>query len=158
MSTSVMIPKNGSFASKNTNSNFQNWSSFLDDIFSKELPSSLMSNYDSTLSLPKVNIKEDAESFIIEAAAPGLEKSDFQINLENRVLSIAVEKEVKNESEKEFYKRKEFGYSSFKRSFSLPEMVNEEGIKAEYKDGILSISLPKKEEAKQKPARNIEIF
>ena len=58
----------------------------------------------------------------------------------------------------EHYRRKEFGYNSFKRSFTLPETVNDEGIKAEYKDGILNISLPKKEEAKQKPARNIEIF
>ncbi|MDX1783004.1 MAG: Hsp20/alpha crystallin family protein, partial [Aequorivita vladivostokensis] len=84
-------------------------------------------------------------------------KSDFQIDLENQLLSISTEVEEKSEEKEENYTRREFGYSSFKRSFTLPETVDEEKIKANYKEGILSIHLPKKEEAKQKPPRNIKI-
>ena len=87
----------------------------------------------------------------------GLKKSDFHIDIDNQVLSISTETKVENERKEENYTRREFGYSSFKRTFTLPESVNDEKINAKYNEGILSIILPKKDEAKQKPARSIKI-
>ncbi|MEO1653238.1 MAG: Hsp20/alpha crystallin family protein [Bacteroidota bacterium] len=106
---------------------------------------------DFTHHVPAVNIKENDESFGIELAAPGLNKEDFKVNVENNVLTISAEKK---EEKTDKYNRREFAYSSFKRAFRLPKLVDGEKIKAEYKDGVLNISLPKKEEAKPK---NIEI-
>ena len=90
-------------------------------------------------------------------AVPGLKKSDFNIDIDNQVLSISTESKEQSEHQEGNYTRKEFGYSSFKRTFTLPESVNEEKINATYNEGILSILLPKKEEAKRKPTRNIQI-
>jgi HSP20 family protein len=90
-------------------------------------------------------------------AVPGLKKSDFHIDIDNQVLSISTEMKEENEQKEDNYTRREFGYSSFKRIFTLPESVDDGKIDANYKDGILSILLPKKEEAKQKPARTIKI-
>jgi HSP20 family protein len=104
-------------------------------------------------SSPAINIAEDQNGFTIEVAAPGLGKDDFKINVEKRVLEISSEKETKSEK----YHRKEFSYKSFKRTFSLPEYVDVDQIKASYNEGILSVSLPKREEAKEKPARLIDI-
>lgn len=108
-------------------------------------------------SSPAVNIAEDQNGFTIEVAAPGLSKDDFKINVEKRVLEISSEKETKSENKTEKYHRKEFSYNSFKRTFSLPEYVDVDQIKASYNEGILSVSLPKREEAKEKPARLIDI-
>jgi HSP20 family protein len=101
------------------------------------------------VSKPAVNVKETEQAFVLEVAAPGLQKTDFQIKVEKDVLSIATE--VKNESETktENYKRKEFSYQAFKRSFTLPENVNVESISAEYKDGILHVTLAKNEKEKE---------
>ena len=90
-------------------------------------------------------------------AVPGLNKSDFHLDLDNEILSISLETKEESEEKDEKYTRREFGYSSFKRTFTLPETVNDEDINATYKDGILSILLPKREEAKNKPVRSIEI-
>ena len=81
-------------------------------------------------------------------AVPGLKKSDFQVDIDNQVLSISTETKEENEHKDGNYTRREFGYSSFKRTFSLPESVNDDKIDASYKDGILSFNLAKKEEAK----------
>ncbi len=94
---------------------------------------------------------------MMEMAVPGLKKSDFHIDLDNQLLSISTKMREENEEKDEIYTRREFGYASFKRSFTLPESVNEDKINASYNEGILSIHLPKKEEAKQKPARSIKI-
>ena len=94
---------------------------------------------------------------MVEMAVPGLKKSDFHIELDNQVVSISTEAKEEQERQEENYTRREFGYSSFKRSFTLPESVDEEKINATYNEGILSIHLPKKEEAKQRPARSIKI-
>lgn len=107
--------------------------------------------------LPAVNISENSEEFIIEVAAPGLEKKDFNVDLHNNLLTISSQKEISNEQNNEKVMRREFSYTSFKRSFSLPESTNGEKIKATYKDGILIINVPKREEAKEKPARQISI-
>ncbi|WP_347924708.1 Hsp20/alpha crystallin family protein [Pontimicrobium sp. SW4] len=158
MSNLVNVPKNGSLANTNSNTNFQNWSNWLDDIFNRDLPSVFTSNFNTGISLPKVNIEETADAFIVDMAVPGLKKSDFHLNLDNQLLSISTELKEEKEHEEKNYTRREFGYSSFKRTFTLPESVNEDKIDARYKDGILSIHLPKKEEAKQKPARTIKIL
>jgi HSP20 family protein len=108
---------------------------------------------------PAVNIAETKEAFRIEVAAPGLKKEDFKINVEKSVLEISSEKESTKEEkrENERYYRKEFLYSSFKRTFSLPSYADTDSITATYKDGILNVTVPKKEEAKEKPIRVIDI-
>ena len=104
-----------------------------------------------------MNVVENEEGFRIEVAAPGLQKSDFKLNLEKNQLTISAEKEQKEENKTEKYTRKEFKYASFQRTFTLPNTVDGDRIEATYADGILNIALPKREEAKEKPARLIEI-
>ncbi len=105
-------------------------------------------------STPAVNISETDDAYTLEVAAPGLKRDDFQINLDHNVLTIAAEQKTENEEKKENYKRREFAYTSFKRSFTLPNAADVEGIEAKYEDGVLHITLPKKEETKP---RTIEI-
>ena len=118
------------------------------------------SNYSSHSSnVPAVNIRETPDLFLVEMAAPGMEKKDFKIELDGNTLTISSEKQsqqVQNESE--IYSRKEFNYQSFYRTFHLPkDVVDSEKIKARYENGLLNLEIPKREEVKQKPARNIEI-
>ena len=112
---------------------------------------------DSYKSVPAVNIAEGDDEFVIEVAAPGLERKDFKIDLENNHLTISSEKEDKSEDKNEKTIRKEFRYSTFCRTFTLPETVENDKIRAKHKDGILFVTIPKKEIAKIKPARQIEI-
>ncbi|GGC79459.1 heat-shock protein [Flavobacterium lutivivi] len=109
--------------------------------------------------VPAVNIRESETEFAVELAAPGKRKEDFIIDLDDNVLTISSETKTDNEQkdEKGKYTRREFSYSSFKRSFSLPETVNEDEIKASYENGVLHVTMPKKEEALPKPKRMIEI-
>lgn len=97
--------------------------------------------------VPAVNIIEDETAFSIELAAPGLEKSDFKINVDKNIITLAVEKEVAKDSEGVIYSKKEFNYSSFSRSFTLPETVDYSNIEASYVGGILTVKIGKKEEA-----------
>jgi HSP20 family protein len=157
MSTLINVPKRGSLANTNSNLSFPAWSNWIDDLFNSDLPSVFSSTFNNGMTLPKVNIKETADAYFVEMAAPGLKKSDFHIDLKNESLSISTEIEEENETREEQYTRREYGYSSFKRIFSLPESVDDNKIKAKYIDGVLSIHLPKKEEAKQKPAKTIHI-
>jgi HSP20 family protein len=99
--------------------------------------------------VPAVNIIERKEDYLVSLAAPGLKKEDFKIDLEGNMLSISSEKEEENEEKDEKYTRKEYSYSSFERSFTLPDEVNKDKIDAQYKDGVLELVLPKKEEAKK---------
>lgn len=112
-------------------------------------------NFNTTI--PAVNIKENESGFAIELAAPGKTKEDFKIEIDHNVLTISSESKVEKEETKEKYTRKEFSYSSFRRTFTLPETVNSESINATYENGILQVALPKKEEALPKPKRSIEI-
>ncbi len=96
--------------------------------------------------IPAVNIKEENDKFILEMAAPGMKKDDFQINLDNYQLTISSERSEKKEDKKENYTRREFMYSTFSRSFTLPKTIDIDKIKADYKNGILTLTLPKKEE------------
>jgi HSP20 family protein len=113
--------------------------------------------YGSFKSVPAVNIMEDNDGYTIEVAAPGLNKKDFNIHLENNVLTISSEREDNVENNEGTTFRREFSYNSFKRSFSLPDSIDTEKIKASHKEGILYLALPKREEAKVQPARQIAI-
>lgn len=157
MSTLVNVPKNGSLSNVNSGVNYPTWSNWIDSFFNNELPSVFTSNFNTGMTLPKVNIKETGDAYVVEMAVPGLKKSDFQIDLDNHVLSISTEMKEENEQKEGNYTRREFGYSSFKRTFTLPDSVDDSKIDAKYEDGILNIHLPKREEAKQKPARTIKI-
>ena len=130
---------------------FQNW---FEDFFTP-VQQAINSGFRGTV--PAVNIIENENKFDIEFAVPGFTKSDFSINLENDLLTVKSEKEDNSEENNSNYTRKEFRFSSFQRSFTLPDSADGEKIKAEYKDGILSIEIPKREEAKAKPARLIEV-
>lgn len=116
-------------------------------------------NYEfNNSTMPAVNIKETKDDFVVEVAAPGMKKDDFKIELDNNLLMISSEKEEKHEDKQEGeYTRKEFMYQSFRRSFTVPKTIEDGKIKATYNDGVLSIHLPKKEEAKQKPKKSISI-
>ena len=101
------------------------------------------------LNVPAVNITENKDEFMVSLAIPGMKKEDFNIDIEGNMLTISSEKEESKQEKDEKYTRKEFNYSSFSRSFSLPDEVNMEKIDARYVDGVLKLSLPKKEEAKK---------
>ena len=156
--SNLVTTRNRSMARTNSNSHtLPTWSSWIDEVFNRDLPSVFTSNFNSGITLPKVNIRETKDAYFVDMAVPGLKKSDFHIDIDNKVLSISTEFEENNEHQEDNYTRREFGYSSFKRSFSLPETVKEDDINAEYTDGVLSIHLPKKDEAIQKPPRSIKI-
>ena len=157
MNTLVTVPKSGGLTRTGRRSNLPGWSSWIDDIFNDDLGSVFNANFNQGITLPKVNIKETENDYFLNMAVPGMQKSDFHLDIDNEVLSISTEVKEEEEIEGETYTRREYGYSSFKRTFSLPESVNETKIKASYVDGILSIQLPKREEAKPKPARTIKI-
>lgn len=106
---------------------------------------------------PALNIKEDNGNFEIELAAPGFDKKDFEVTIEEGCLNITAEKESSDEEKEENFTRREFSYSSFQRSLQLPDTIKEEDIKAEYKNGILSFKLAKKEAAKKSPPKKVQI-
>ncbi len=155
----VMLRKNANKLNKerNTLGNYHGWAGLIDELFSDTIHTSKNSDFNEGLSQPKVNITESDDAFVLEMAVPGYDKSDFQIGLENEELSISAELKSDSDKKTKNYSRREYSYASFKRTFLLPETVDESGIKAEYENGILQLSIPKKEEAKPKPARNIEI-
>ncbi len=97
---------------------------------------------------PAVNVVEDEKHFTLEMAAPGLKKDDFKINLDNQLLTISREVKEEKEEKNDNYTRREFVYNSFSRSFKLPKSIVVDKIKADYKDGILKVMLPKDEKAK----------
>ncbi len=158
MSNLVLTP-NGRIRRKNkpTFDQFPSLGTFLNDIWSEDMPSVFRTNFNEGMTLPKVNIKETAENFQVHMAVPGFKKDNFNISVENEELLISAEIEENTEEKNEEFTRKEFGYASFRRSFVLPETVDGDKIKASYEDGILNVILPKKEEAKPKPARTIKI-
>lgn len=125
------------------------------DIFESMFQDSFMS--DRLMSkVPAVNIAETEDHYHIEMAAPGLTKDDFKIKLDRNLLTVSVEQQKQNVETNKQYNKREFSYSSFVRSFALPETADDSGIEATYLDGILSIAVAKKEEAKQ-VVRQIEI-
>lgn len=135
------------------------WANFVNDFFNTDLSDWSARHFsDTNTTLPAVNIKENTDGFLVEMAAPGMSKEDFKIELDNDLLTISSEKKNENESkEGENYTRREFSYQSFSRSFTLPKTVEAEKISAKYENGVLRIEIPKKEEAKPKPAKQISI-
>ncbi len=107
--------------------------------------------------LPAVNIREGEKEFTLELAVPGQKKEDFNVEVDNDVMTISMEaRDEKSEKEGD-YTRREFHFTAFKRAFTLPETVDQDDIRADYRDGILRFTLPKKAEALPKPKRLIEI-
>jgi len=131
---------------------FDNFSDYIDRFYGLRNFSN-----DSFRSAPLANIIENSDEFRIEIAAPGSVKKDFHLKVENNLLSVSREIENKSGDEDDRYSSREFNYQSFKRTFSLSRNIDNEKISAEYKNGILSILLPKIEEAKDKPSREIKI-
>jgi HSP20 family protein len=111
----------------------------------------------SSVTVPAVNIKELNSQFEIELAAPGMKKDNFEIEVEDGVLSISSTQEEEQVNEKGKFTRREFSYSSFRRSFSLPDSVDSTNIDATYKEGVLLVLLPKHKEAQPQPRKLIKI-
>ncbi len=133
---------------------------FFDEILSRDLYDWNSSNYSNTgTTLPAVNIKETADNYEVQMAAPGMNKEDFKVELDNNVLTISSEKQhEKEEQDGEKFSRREFSYQSFQRSFQLTkEAVDADKIQAKYENGVLHLLIPKREEVKPKPARLINI-
>lgn len=130
--------------------------SLFDDFFTKDLFD--FDSQRSSATLPSVNVKESDNAFEIEFAAPGMKKENFKINLEGNQLEISAEdkSDVQDTSSDGRYTRREFNYSSFRRSFTIPESVDQENIEASYTDGILKVIVPKKEVTVHK-AKAIEV-
>ncbi|MDF2515331.1 MAG: heat-shock protein [Sphingobacterium sp.] len=142
----------------------RNWNNFslfspMFDNFNRELLNWDNRNYSSTsTTVPAVNIKENGDTFEVEVAAPGMAKEDFKVSLDGNLLTISSAKEEKNEEQTDNYTRREFSYQSFQRSFELQkDVVDQDNIQARYENGMLRLTIPKKEEAKQKEPRLIEI-
>jgi len=106
--------------------------------------------------VPAVNISETENNYHVELAVPGLKKDDFKLNLEQNVLTVSVEQSAEHQDNQKNYNKREFSYSSFVRSFTLPESADDSNINASYTDGILTIDIAKREEAKA-VRRQIEI-
>jgi HSP20 family protein len=145
-----------------TNGNsFSSMPSLLNDLFMDDWFNSSLRNWrEAGTTLPAVNVKESNDDFTIEVAAPGMKRDNFKVELDNSVLTISsqVEENFRENDKNGNYNRREFSYQSFQRSFSLPEGKIEGGkISAKYNDGILYVTVPKREEAKIKPARQITI-
>jgi HSP20 family protein len=154
----------------NRHSNLSPFNNLFDELLGPDFKTGLLNESESIR--PAVNILESKKEFGIEVAAPGLAREDFSINLEKEIITISASnttdksettgksvttEDGKAEADHKEYTLREFGFSSFKRSFKLPKSVNGESISASYENGVLKIVLPKKEEAVEKPARHISI-
>lgn len=130
-----------------------------DDFFNRDFFNWDLSNFsDTNTTIPKVNIKETPENFEVEVAAPGMDKKDFKIELDGNMLTISSEKsnqQTENNEDPRYFRR-EFSYESFQRTFNLQKgVVDSDKIEARYNNGLLQLIIPKKEEAKQKPPKQI---
>lgn len=134
-------------------------SNFFDDFFGRDFMDFPTRNWAKEFkSTPAVNIRENDEAYELELAAPGMDKGDFNVELNENVLSIKAEKKEEHVEDKGRFHRKEFNYSSFERDFTLPEgMVKEDKIEANYVDGVLKVVIPKKEQKEAKTSRLISI-
>ena len=110
-----------------------------------------------TLNMPAVNIIEHKDEYLVSLAAPGMKKGDFNIDVDGNTLTISSEKEESKEDKDKKFTRREYSYSSFRRSFTLPDEINKEKIDAKYEDGVLKISLPRKEEVKKATSKHIDV-
>lgn len=129
----------------------------LSDMFQNIFDNDYNDFWSKRMSDPSANILENADNFQLELAAPGMNKEDFKIQLENNILTISAELEDEKREEGKNYTRKEFYYGSFSRSFTLPKSVDLDKIQADYVNGVLKVTLPKKEEAKLEMKKEIKI-
>jgi len=128
------------------------WDDFFNDRFFNQLNPATGNG-----SNPAVNVSEDEKGYTIEVAAPGLSRKDFSLEVDDDILTISTEQKESKEEKKQNYLRREFNYHTFKRSFRLPDTVDQEQIRATHESGILTLSLPKKEEAVQNAPRQIAV-
>lgn len=128
--------------------------SLLDEFFGNDTP---FSSSSSRSHVPSVNISETDTNFELALAAPGKTRKDFSVELDDHVLTVSSESKHEDASNTEQYTRREFRYDNFQRSFRLPETVDTAHIKAKYDNGILTINMPKREEAIPEPKKQIEI-
>jgi len=139
---------------------FPDMPTLFNDFFSRDLWNwGLGNNSTTNTTIPAVNVREDNDNFYVEVAAPGMKKEDFNVELDGTTLTIRSEKkDEREEKDGEKYNRREFSYQSFQRVFELPaHVVDAEHIEAKYEHGLLHLTIPKKEEAKQRPPRMIQI-
>ena len=148
---------------RRTNGESALFPSFRNSFFPNRLFGSNLLDFDNelllnrNLSVPPANIIEDEKGFKLELSVPGFKKEDFNIDIEQGTLIISSEKKEESNKEEKNYSRKEFSYSSFSRSFQLPENTDENNISAKYENGVLHITIPKKEIASAKPKKQIKI-
>lgn len=140
---------------KRNSSNAALFPSLLEELFRPDWMGGVQNN--NSLNVPPVNIRETDTTYEVELSAPGKSKQDFNIDLDENVLTISSEQKSESNADEGRFTRREFSYTSFRRAFTLPETVNEDQISASYENGILRITLPKREEALPKPKRSIDI-
>ena len=135
------------------------WSNLFSDFLNRDWYDWSNQNFSLTnTTIPSVNIKESENGFEVEMAAPGMNKEDFNLEIHNNVLTISSEKQTENKTEDgKNVTRREFSYQSFSRSFTMPVIVDTDKISAAYENGILRVNIPKKEEAKPKPMKQIKV-
>lgn len=123
-----------------------NWPTLRGSLLSDFFDDDAFTNFPSTRrqNMPAVNVKETDKAYEVELSAPGYNKSDFNISVENNMLTVSAETKQEKEQKEDNYTRREFGYTSFSRSFNLPTNTNEEDIHAKYQDGILRLTIAKK--------------
>lgn len=132
--------------------------SMFDDMFRNDWLNEMNNSDNLGVNVPAVNIRDNETDFVVELATPGKKKEDFNIELDNDILTISSEeKQSPASEEKGKFTRREFSYTSFARSFNLPESANNEEIVANYENGVLKVSIPKREDAKPAPKRLIEV-
>jgi HSP20 family protein len=107
--------------------------------------------------LPDANVIETDKEYQVELAVPGLERKDFKVEIKDDILSVSAEKETESKTERKNYRSKEFSYQSFYRSFTLPKNLIDEKIDAKYQNGVLTVTLPKKEVTVAKPTKQIKV-
>lgn len=113
--------------------------------------------FERTLSVPAVNVVENKDHYTVSIAAPGLKKQDFKIDVDGNMLTISCEKEDHKEEKGARFTRKEYNYSSFSRSFTIPDEVRKEKIEAKYEDGILKLMMPRMHVVKPEAVQQIEV-
>ena len=132
------------------------FSNLFENIFENEIPTFITNEWAKHIT-PSVNVKETADAFVLDVAAPGFSKENFNVKVEDSLLTISAEASEQKLNEGEKFTRKEFVHSSFKRSFTLPKTVMTDKISAAYENGILNVSVPKIEEAKAKGTIEVKI-
>ena len=143
-----------------TKQNRSFWPKMMQDFFGTENPFDWDEKFwfpEKSVELPSTNVIENDGEFKLELSAPGFEKKDFKIDVQDGVLSISAENKNETEEKRENYRKREFSYNSIRRSFALPENVKEEGIDAKYENGILKLILPKKMVEAEKAKKEISV-